>query len=81
MQSDQGLNPGPLHWEHGVLATGPLRKSPCRSLTCYGTWFFVGLTGSKSDAEILSFAAEKRIIWKAASENTGEPVSDTSPCR
>ena len=19
---DQGLNPGPLHWEHGVLATG-----------------------------------------------------------
>ena len=20
---DQGLNPGPLHWEHEVLATGP----------------------------------------------------------
>ena len=20
---DQGSNPGPLHWEHGVLATGP----------------------------------------------------------
>ena len=23
---DQGSNPGPLNWEHGVLATGPLRK-------------------------------------------------------
>ena len=20
---DQGLDPGPLHWEHGVLDTGP----------------------------------------------------------
>ena len=25
---DQGLNPGPLHWEHEVLATGPPGKSP-----------------------------------------------------
>ena len=25
---DQGLNPGPLHWEHGVLDTGPPGKSP-----------------------------------------------------
>ena len=24
---DQGLNPGPLHWEHRVLATGPPGKS------------------------------------------------------
>ena len=24
---DQGLNPGPLHWERGVLTTGPPRKS------------------------------------------------------
>ena len=24
---DQGSNPGPLHWEHGVLATGPPGKS------------------------------------------------------
>ena len=24
---DQGWNPGPLHWECGVLATGPLAKS------------------------------------------------------
>ena len=24
---DQELNPGPLHWEHGVLATEPLGKS------------------------------------------------------
>ena len=25
---DQGLNPGPLHWEHGVSATQPQEKSP-----------------------------------------------------
>ena len=24
---DQGLNPGPLHWELGVLSTGPPGKS------------------------------------------------------
>ena len=24
---DQGSNPDPLHWEQGVLATGPPRKS------------------------------------------------------
>ena len=24
---DQGSNPGPLHWEHAVLATGPPGKS------------------------------------------------------
>ena len=27
MGSSQGSNPGPLHWEHGVLATGPPGKS------------------------------------------------------
>ena len=27
LSPDQGLNPGPLHWEHGVLATGPSGKS------------------------------------------------------
>ena len=25
---DQGWNPGSLHWEHGVLITGPPGKSP-----------------------------------------------------
>ena len=25
--NDQGLNPGPLHWEYGVLTTGPSTKS------------------------------------------------------
>ena len=25
---DQGSNPGPLHWEHGVLTTGPPGKAP-----------------------------------------------------
>ena len=24
---DEGSNPGPLHWEHGVLTAGPPRKS------------------------------------------------------
>ena len=28
--SDQGLKPGSLQWEHGVLATGP----PGKSLKC-----------------------------------------------
>ena len=27
---DKGLNPCPLHWEHGVLATGPLGQSLTR---------------------------------------------------
>ena len=36
---DQGSNPGFLHWEHGVLATGPAGKSQeslplNRSLIC-----------------------------------------------
>ena len=25
---DQGLNPGPLHWEHRLLTTEPPGKSP-----------------------------------------------------
>ena len=25
---DQGLNPGPLPWEHGVFATSPPEKNP-----------------------------------------------------
>ena len=28
---EEGLNPGPLHWELGVLATGPPGTSPCSS--------------------------------------------------
>ena len=31
---DQGLNPGFLHWERGVLATGPLGKSLYHFLDC-----------------------------------------------
>ena len=33
---DQGLNPGPLHREHRVLATGPLGKSQC---ICFKAYF------------------------------------------
>ena len=29
---DHGLNPGPLCWKHGVLATGPPGKSPSHFL-------------------------------------------------
>ena len=29
----QGLNPGPLHWEHGVLTTGPSVCSVAQSLS------------------------------------------------
>ena len=35
--SDQGLNPGPMHWEPGVLAIGPPGKSlstPCLPFQC-----------------------------------------------
>ena len=28
---DQGLNPGPLHWEHRVLSTAPPGKSLCQA--------------------------------------------------
>ena len=31
---DQESNPGPLHWEHGVLAVGP-RKTPKFKLTLF----------------------------------------------
>ena len=34
---DQGSNPGPLHWEHGVLATGPSEKSLNQDF-CPMTW-------------------------------------------
>ena len=39
---DQGLNPGPLHWEHGVLPTGP----PGKSLFYYSLRLWVSLTFS-----------------------------------
>ena len=32
---DQGWNPGPLHWEGGVLVTGPPLKSPYFILIMY----------------------------------------------
>ena len=31
------MNPGLLHWEHGVLATGPAGKSP---VSFFGMWLF-----------------------------------------
>ena len=38
--SDQGWNPGPLDWEHGVLATGPPGKSSSyRVYLWFSTYF------------------------------------------
>ena len=45
----QGLNPGPLHWDQGVLATGPPGKS---SLSVDGSlwrvFHVVGTVGYRS---------------------------------
>ena len=35
---DQRLNPGPLHWKHEALATGPSGKSPER--ICFNLFIF-----------------------------------------
>lgn len=35
---DEGSNPGPLHWEHSVFATGPPGKTP------YSPFFSIWLT-------------------------------------
>ena len=37
--ADPGLNPGSLHWEFGVLATGPLGKSHIISNSDRGDWY------------------------------------------
>ena len=41
---EQGLNPGPLHWEHAVPATGSLGKSPDPPYFIV-SGFFVGMEG------------------------------------
>ena len=49
---DQGLNLSPLHWEHGVLATGPPGKSPTgrfNAATCHGTFVACMLWETLSD--------------------------------
>ena len=47
---DQGSNPWPLHWKHGVLTTEPPVKSPetvlfdrqpCLSCQCLKIWLFL----------------------------------------
>ena len=37
------LNLGPLHWEHGVLATGPLGKSPQIEYIELKRFLFIGI--------------------------------------
>ena len=39
---DQEWNPGPLHWEHGVLATGPPEKSRA---VLFNSWAYEYLPG------------------------------------
>ena len=45
------LNPGPLHWEHGVLATGPPGKSLIQLLKCrkqgMAPWHFTSIIFSQ----------------------------------
>ena len=44
MFPDQELNPGPLHWEHGLLATEPPGRShtPNLNMYCVLTWMASG---------------------------------------
>ena len=37
---DKGSNPGPLHWENGVLATGPQRSPFFRYSKCPSLFFW-----------------------------------------
>ena len=37
---NQGSNPGPLHWEHRVLASGPLGKSPSFKAKALALFYF-----------------------------------------
>ena len=50
---DQGLSPGPLHWEHGVLAAGPPGKSQTPAflaqLLASDSVLFAPLSGSALD--------------------------------
>ena len=39
---DQGLNPGPMLWEHRVLATGPPGKSLTSYSLLWSTWWVIG---------------------------------------
>ena len=46
-----GIEPGPLHWKHGVLATGPPGKSLFVVFTMVSN-YFVGIFSPTSDLEI-----------------------------
>ena len=52
--SDQGLNPGPLHWESGVSATGPPGKSTSTLLSSLSPLRLPSLRFSSPCARIIS---------------------------
>ena len=55
--SDQWLNPCPLHWEHGVLTTGPPGKS-----LLYHLWSF--LRREDSIVGKYTYCCFKRSAWR-----------------
>ena len=69
---DQGSNPGPLHWEHGVLATRPSGKPPgkrflkARKGRGSGVpdhlWTFV-LTGEWCSNRVVFLESTSSTIW------------------
>ena len=50
---DQGMNLGTLHWEHGVLATGPPVKTPNYSLSLHHIYLVIALSRSCNYALLL----------------------------
>ena len=63
---DQGSNPGHLHWEHRLLATGPPGKSPHKGLLCKKTEGSKETTKTTSVSRFLSSFLSFQ-IWKQGS--------------
>ena len=51
---DQGMNLGTLHWEHGVLATGPPVKTPNYSSSLHHIYLVIALSRSCNYALLLN---------------------------
>ena len=67
-----GIEPGPLHWQHGVLATGPPGKSLFVVFTMVSN-YFVGIFLPTSDLEIKYITLFK--IDALLGSNFGEFIS------
>ena len=78
--SPQGSNPGPLHWEHGVLATGPQGKSLWLGLKCKAWEFILKKTGKYENfhsASSRSGVHLKRSLFMLPREEKNESHSRT----